>query len=50
VTIYIDRLDVRADDAESFVQQLSDIAGRKLFARTGSTVGSGLPYASMQVP
>lgn len=50
VTIYIDRLDVRADDAESLVQQLSDIAGRKLFARTGSTVGSGLPYASMQVP
>jgi len=50
VTIYIDRLDVRADDADSLVQQLSDIAGRKLFARTGSTVGSGLPYASMQVP
>lgn len=50
VTIYIDRLDVRADDAESLVQQLSAIAGRKLFARTGSTVGSGLPYASMQVP
>ena len=50
VTIYIDQLDVRADDAESLVQQLSAIAGRKLFARTGSTVGSGLPYASMQVP
>lgn len=50
VTIYIDRLDVRADDADSLIQQLSDIAGRKLFARTGSTVGSGLPFASMQVP
>lgn len=50
VTIYIDRLEVRADDADSLVQQLADIAGRKLFARTGSTVGSGLPFASMQVP
>lgn len=50
VTIYIDRLDVRADDADSLIQQLSDIAGRRLFSRTGSTVGSGLPYASMQVP
>ena len=50
VTIYIDRLEVRADDADSLVEQLSAIAGRRLFARTGSTVGSGLPFASMQVP
>lgn len=50
VTIYIDRLEVRADDPDSLIQQLSDIAGRKLFSRTGSTVGTGLPFASMQVP
>jgi len=41
---------VRADDADSLVEQLSAIAGRKLFARTGSTVGSGLPFGTLQVP
>ena len=49
VTIIIENLTVAADNPRALVDQLQALASRQLFARTGSSVGTGMPYGSLGV-